>query len=96
MSVPCTKEVILTLIEDIELIAKEMIENTVAPKQKRMSAVDHKAMSDLWWRRTRSSKDVEWQESRERGRGALIDKVRAGLTGRTRTHQGANYTAKGG
>ena len=47
MSVPCTKEVILTLIEDIELIAKEMIENTVAPKQKRMSAADHKAMSDL-------------------------------------------------
>ena len=42
MSVPCTKEVILTLIEDIELIARELLENAVAPKQKRMTAVDHK------------------------------------------------------
>jgi len=47
MSVPCTKEVILSLIEDIELIAREMLENGVAPKQKRMSAQEHKAITDL-------------------------------------------------
>ena len=47
MSVPCTKEVILTLIEDIELIAKEMVENAVAPKQKRMSQQEHKAVTEL-------------------------------------------------
>ena len=58
MSVPCTKEVVLGLIEDIELIAKEMIENTMAPKQKRMSAVDHKAISDLL-----VSKDKELKEA---------------------------------
>lgn len=46
MSVPCTKEVILTLIEDIELIARELLENAVAPKQKRMAAVDHKVRSN--------------------------------------------------
>ena len=58
MSVPCTKEVVLGLIEDIELIAKEMIDNTMAPKQKRLSAVDHKAISDLL-----VSKDKELKEA---------------------------------
>ena len=47
MSVPCTKEVILSLIEDIELIAREMLENGVAPKQKRMTAQEHKAITEL-------------------------------------------------
>ena len=30
----CTKEVILSLIDDIELISREMLENCVAPKPK--------------------------------------------------------------
>ena len=47
MSVPCTKEVILTLIEDIELIARELVENAVAPKQKRLPASEHKAVTEL-------------------------------------------------
>ena len=42
MSVPCTKELLLCLIEDIELISRELIENSVAPKQNRMAAPDHK------------------------------------------------------
>ena len=47
MSVPCTKELLLFLIEDIELIARELIENSVAPKQNRMAAQDHKAVTEL-------------------------------------------------
>ena len=47
MSVPCTKELLLSLIEDIELIARELIENSVAPKQNRMAAQDHKAVTEL-------------------------------------------------
>ena len=58
MSVPCTKEVILTLIEDIELIAKELVENAVAPKQKRLSSQEHKAVTELL-----VSKDKELKEA---------------------------------
>ena len=47
MSVPCTKELLLSLIEDIELIARELIENSVAPKQNRMAAHEHKAVTEL-------------------------------------------------
>jgi len=77
MSVPCTKEVILTLIEDIELIAKEMIENTVSPKQKRMSAVDHKAMSDLLVAKDKELKDALKVAGEQREVEKEIDKVRA-------------------
>ena len=44
---PCTKELLLSLIEDIELIARELIENSVAPKQNRMAAHEHKAVTEL-------------------------------------------------
>lgn len=47
MSHVCTKEVILSLIDDIELIAREMLENCVAPKPKRMSLADHMAITNL-------------------------------------------------
>jgi mediator of RNA polymerase II transcription subunit 4 len=47
MSVPCTKELLLSLIEDIDLIARELIENSVAPKQNRMAAPEHKAVTEL-------------------------------------------------
>jgi len=47
MATVCTKEVILSLIDDIELIAKELLENCVQPKQKRMSADEHKALTKL-------------------------------------------------
>lgn len=77
MSVPCTKEVILTLIEDIELIAKEMIENTVAPKQKRMSAADHKAMSDLLVAKDKELKEALKVAGEQREVEQEIEKVRA-------------------
>merc|ERR1719491_713468 len=47
MSVPCTKELLLSLIEDIELISRELIENTVAAKQSRLAAPEHKALTEL-------------------------------------------------
>ena len=58
MSVPCTKELLLSLIEDIELIARELIENSVAPKQSRMPAHEHKAVTELL-----VSKDMELKET---------------------------------
>ena len=58
MSVPCTKELLLSLIEDIELIARELIENSVAPKQNRMAAHEHKAVTELL-----VSKDKELKET---------------------------------
>jgi len=47
MSTVCTKEVILSLIDDIEIVAKELLENCIAPKQKRISAADHTALTNL-------------------------------------------------
>jgi mediator of RNA polymerase II transcription subunit 4 len=43
----CTKEVILSLIDDVELISREMLENCVAPKPKRMSASEHSSLTEL-------------------------------------------------
>jgi len=45
-SVP-TKEKLLSLVDDIELISKELIENSVLPKPKKMSASDHEALTKL-------------------------------------------------
>ena len=46
------------MIEDIELIARELIENSVAPKQNRMAAHEHKAVTELL-----VSKDKELKET---------------------------------
>jgi len=43
----CTREVILSLIDDIEIISREILENCVLPKPKRMSPADHQAVTDL-------------------------------------------------
>lgn len=42
-----TKERLLLLVDDIEIIAKELIENTIAPKHQKISSVDHAALVDL-------------------------------------------------
>ena len=77
MSVPCTKEVILTLIEDIELIAREMVENTVAPKQKRMSPQDHKAITELLLEKDKELKQALELAAEQRMIEREIEKVRA-------------------
>ena len=77
MSVPCTKEVILTLIEDVELIAREMVENSVAPKQKRMSAQDHKAMTELLVAKDKELKEALKVAAEQREVEREIEKVRA-------------------
>lgn len=43
----CTREVILSLIDDVELISREMLDNCVLPKQQRMSSSDHGAITEL-------------------------------------------------
>jgi len=77
MSVPCTKEVILTLIEDIELVAREMVENAVAPKQKRMSTQDHKAVTELLVAKDKELKEALKVAAEQREVEREIDKVRA-------------------
>ncbi|CAD6991447.1 mediator of RNA polymerase II transcription subunit 4 [Ceratitis capitata] len=55
-----TKERLLLLLDDIELIAKELIENTVAPKHQKISTADHTALVDLL-----VSKDEEFRKMLE-------------------------------
>jgi len=43
----CTREVILSLIDDVELISREILDNCVLPKPQRLSAADHAAITDL-------------------------------------------------
>jgi len=58
MTTVCTKEVILSLIDDIEIVAKELLENCIAPKQKRMSATDHTALTSLLVSKDKALKDA--------------------------------------
>ncbi|XP_055375272.1 mediator of RNA polymerase II transcription subunit 4 [Condylostylus longicornis] len=52
-----TKERLLLLVDDIEIIAKELIENTIAPKHQKISSVEHAALVDLL-----VSKDEEFRK----------------------------------
>lgn len=42
-----TKEKILHIVDDIELISKELIENLIAPKQQKLSSADHQLLTEL-------------------------------------------------
>ncbi|XP_076673012.1 mediator complex subunit 4 [Andrena cerasifolii] len=42
-----TREVLLSLVDDIELIAKEMIENTIAQKPMKLSSEEHAQLTEL-------------------------------------------------
>ncbi|XP_037937982.1 mediator of RNA polymerase II transcription subunit 4 [Teleopsis dalmanni] len=55
-----TKERLLLLIDDIELVAKELIENTIAPKHQKISTTEHAALVDLL-----VSKDEEFRKMLE-------------------------------
>jgi len=52
-----TKERLLLLVDDIEIISKELIENTIAPKHQKISSVEHAALVDLL-----VSKDEEFRK----------------------------------
>ena len=108
---PCTKELLLSLIEDIELIARELIENSVAPKQNRMAAQDHKAVTELLVAKDKELKEtlklaaeqgeVEKEIELVRDQGRFI-KVHPNLLGASRgfsprpAHQGPAGPAEGG
>ena len=77
MSVPCTKELLLSLIEDIELIARELIENSVAPKQNRMAAHEHKAVTELLVAKDKELKAALAVAAEQREVEREIEKVRA-------------------
>ncbi|XP_035900653.1 mediator of RNA polymerase II transcription subunit 4 [Anopheles stephensi] len=42
-----TRERLLAIINDIEIVAKELIENTIAPKAQKMSSADHAQLVEL-------------------------------------------------
>ncbi|XP_058463155.1 mediator of RNA polymerase II transcription subunit 4 [Malaya genurostris] len=42
-----TKERLLAIVDDIEIISKELIENTIAPKHQKMSSADHSQLVEL-------------------------------------------------
>ncbi|KAK0179214.1 hypothetical protein PV327_008027 [Microctonus hyperodae] len=47
MAMKSTRDVLLSLVDDIELIAKEMIENTIAQKHLKLSSADHAQLTEL-------------------------------------------------
>ncbi|KPI97482.1 Mediator of RNA polymerase II transcription subunit 4 [Papilio xuthus] len=55
-----TKDRLLSIIDDMELIAKEMIEVSIAPKAQKLSAADHAQLTDLLL-----AKDVELKKTLE-------------------------------
>ncbi|KAF9824023.1 hypothetical protein SFRURICE_020289 [Spodoptera frugiperda] len=55
-----TKDRLLALIDDIELISKEMIEVSIAPKPQKLSAADHAQLTELLL-----SKDSELKKALE-------------------------------
>ncbi|XP_052867245.1 mediator of RNA polymerase II transcription subunit 4 isoform X2 [Anopheles cruzii] len=42
-----TRERLLAIVSDIEIVAKELIENTIAPKAQKMSSADHSQLVEL-------------------------------------------------
>jgi len=60
-----TKEKLLSLVDDIELISKELIENSVKPKQNKMSGTDHDALSQLLVEKDRELKQTMALASRQ-------------------------------
>ncbi|KFB36470.1 AGAP004063-PA-like protein [Anopheles sinensis] len=42
-----TRERLLAIVNDIEIVAKELIENTIAPKAQKMSSADHTQLVEL-------------------------------------------------
>lgn len=42
-----TREQLLRLVDDIEIIAKELFENLIAPKNQRLSATEHSQLAEL-------------------------------------------------
>ncbi|KAH8041206.1 hypothetical protein HPB51_013866 [Rhipicephalus microplus] len=42
-----TREQLLRLVDDIEIIAKELFENIIAPKNQRLSAAEHGQLAEL-------------------------------------------------
>jgi len=77
MSSICTKEVILSLIDDIELISRELLDNCVAPKPKRMSASEHTAITDLLIEKDKQLRDALSLAGEQGNMELQIDAVRA-------------------
>ncbi len=63
MSFTSTRESLLSLVDDLELISREMLENLIAPKARRMSAREHQELTDLL-----VAKDAELRSTLETAR----------------------------
>lgn len=53
-----TRDRLLTLIDDIEIISKELLENTIAPKHHKISPADHQQLVQLLVAKDNDLKDV--------------------------------------
>ena len=53
-----TREKLLGLVDDIELITKEIFENSIAPKAKRLSAHEHEQITTLLLQKDNELKDT--------------------------------------
>ncbi len=53
-----TRETLLGLVDDIDLITKEMLENAIAPKAKRLSATEHDELTVLLIQKDKELKEA--------------------------------------
>ncbi|XP_053669712.1 mediator of RNA polymerase II transcription subunit 4 [Anopheles nili] len=75
-----TRERLLAIVNDIEIVAKELIENTIAPKAQKMSSADHAQLVELLVLKDKELKSTlqlaAEQAGIEKNMDALRDQVR--------------------
>ncbi|XP_076350724.1 mediator complex subunit 4 [Tachypleus tridentatus] len=58
MTLPGTKEKLLQLVDDVEIIAKELFENIIAHKPQKLPAIEHAQLADLLVTKDQELKDM--------------------------------------
>lgn len=79
MSSVSTKEALLTLIDDVEIIARQLVENSVAPKHQRLSAQELEAIIQLLIAKDADLKKTIKVASEQAAVGRVMGEVQAEL-----------------
>ncbi|XP_066978666.1 mediator of RNA polymerase II transcription subunit 4 isoform X2 [Macrobrachium rosenbergii] len=72
-----TREKLLSLIDDTELISKELLENSIAPKQQRLSASDQAQLIELLILKDNELKDTIKLASDQARLASIVETVQA-------------------
>ncbi|XP_058811750.1 mediator of RNA polymerase II transcription subunit 4 [Topomyia yanbarensis] len=71
-----TKERLLAIVDDIEIISKELIENTIAPKHQKISSADHSQLVELLVSKDREMKSTLQLAAEQAGIEKKMDNLR--------------------